>query len=137
ELIQRLPGHVRYVGVGVGKRWNRSFMKLAAERTGGYFTQINPDEPIGWRAFDLAATLNTPRLLDITVTDDAGKASFLTYVNSIAQGEDICAITRIAVRAAGFIPAVPQSLTLTATLDGQPYRRTIPVRHIPLHPLYL
>src|SRR5439155_8940125 len=130
ELIQRLPGHVRYVGVGVGKRWNRSFMKLAAERTGGYFTQINPDEPIGWRAFDLAATLNTPRLLDITVADDAGKASFLTYVNSIAQGEDICAIARIPWRAGGVSPLMPQSLTLTATLDGQPYRRTIPVHDI-------
>src|SRR5262249_10155942 len=36
----------RYVGVGVGRRWNRSFMKAAAEKTGGHFTQINPDEPI-------------------------------------------------------------------------------------------
>ena len=49
----------------------RGFMKAAAERTGGYFTQINPDEPIAWRAFELAATLNTPRLLDVQVVDDA------------------------------------------------------------------
>ena len=31
--------------------------KLAAERTGGYFTQINPDESVTWRTFDLLATL--------------------------------------------------------------------------------
>jgi hypothetical protein len=46
-------------------------MKTAAERTGGHFTQINPDEPIGWRAFELFATLNTPRLFDVEVTDGA------------------------------------------------------------------
>ena len=49
-------------------------MKLAAERTGGYFTQINPDEPIAWRAFDLLATLNTPRLLDVRRGRDARQA---------------------------------------------------------------
>src|SRR5262249_19685302 len=52
-LVQRLPAGARYVGVGVGKRWGRGFMKHAAERTGGYFTQINPDEPVAWRAFEL------------------------------------------------------------------------------------
>ena len=31
--------------------------------TGGFYTQINPDESVGWRTFDLLATLNTPRLL--------------------------------------------------------------------------
>ena len=64
-LAKRLPAGTRYVGVGVGKRWNRGFMKAAAESTGGYFTQINPDEPVAWRGFELAATLNTPRLLDV------------------------------------------------------------------------
>ena len=65
QLAKMLPASVRYVGVGVGKRWNRAFMKAAAERTNGVFTQINPDEVIAWRAFDLLATLNTPRLLDV------------------------------------------------------------------------
>src|SRR5262249_6170532 len=64
-LAKRIPEGAHYVGVGVGKLWARSFMKAAAERSGGYFTQINPDEPIAWRAFDLYATLNTPRLLDV------------------------------------------------------------------------
>jgi hypothetical protein len=33
-----------------------SFARSAADRSGGYFTQINPDEPVAWRAFDLLAT---------------------------------------------------------------------------------
>ena len=57
------------------------FMKAAAEQTGGYFTQINPDEPIAWRAFDLLATLNTPRLLDVSVGRPArARTAFLPFV---------------------------------------------------------
>src|SRR5207249_12268935 len=82
----------RYVGIGVGRRWNRSFMKSAAERTGGHFTQINPDEPIAWRAFDLYSTLNTPRLHNVRVDG----ADFLVMNQSISQGEEICAVARIA-----------------------------------------
>ena len=66
-LAQRMPAGASYVGVGVGRRWNRDLMKTAAERTGGYFTQINPDEPIAWRAVELAATLRSPRLLGLHV----------------------------------------------------------------------
>ncbi len=65
-----------YVGVGVGKRWNRGFMRHAAAGSGGYFTQINPDEQINWRAFDLLATLNTPRLLNIGVMCDRAGSGF-------------------------------------------------------------
>ncbi len=72
-LAKRLPAGTRYVGVGVGRRWNRSLMKLAAERSGGYFTQINPDEPVSWRGFELHAALALPRLLDVKVTDNAGR----------------------------------------------------------------
>src|SRR5262249_34412995 len=67
ELPKLLPKKPHYVGIGVGKRWNRAFMKQCAEKTGGYYTQINPDESISWRPFDLMAPLNTPRLLDIRV----------------------------------------------------------------------
>jgi len=43
RLVKLIPRRARYVGVGVGKRYNRAFMKAAAAATGGYFTQINPD----------------------------------------------------------------------------------------------
>src|SRR5262249_59961673 len=90
-----LPQKVRYVGVGVGKRWDRALMKAAAERTSGYFTQINPDEPLTWRSFDLASTLDTPRLHRIEVQDADGKATFLPYLTSLVQGEELAAVARV------------------------------------------
>ena len=73
-LVKRVPERAAYVGVGVGNRWSRALMKsAAAARSGGYFTQINPDEQIAWRALDLLATLNTPRLLGVQVTGRVGQ----------------------------------------------------------------
>jgi Tfp pilus assembly protein PilF len=124
-LARRLPEGVRYVGVGVGRRWNRALMKQAAERSGGYFTQINPDEPVSWRAFDLAATLNTPRLLDVTVTDKAEKATFLTFTNMAAQGEELCAVARVGEGA-----ALPEMLAVRGRLNGAAFARDLPVKGV-------
>ena len=33
-----------YVGIGVGRRWDRAFLRRAPTRPPGYVTQINPDE---------------------------------------------------------------------------------------------
>ncbi|HMC66121.1 MAG TPA: VIT domain-containing protein, partial [Gemmataceae bacterium] len=137
-LAKRIPGNARYVGVAVGKRWSRSFMKAAADRTGGYFTQINPDEPIAWRAFELASILNTPRLLNVSVVDNAERVRFLSYASSISQGEEICAIARIpAGRAGGVSPLIPKSITITGTLDGETWHRDVPVANIAEHADYL
>lgn len=123
ELLQRLAEGTRYVGVGVGKRWNRHFMKLAAEQTGGYFTQINPDEPISWRAFELFATLNTPRLLDIQLKDPAERVVFLNFANTLAQGEELCAITRLSREQ----PELPATVRITGRLNGETFVRELPV----------
>ncbi len=128
-LLKLIPDGVRYVGVGVGKRWNRSWMKLAAERTGGYFTQINPDEPLAWRAFELLATLNTPRLLELRVVDDAERVSFLCDAVSLAQGEEVCAIARIPGKAGLPVP-LPQTITIAGKLDGKPYVRQLAVKGV-------
>jgi tetratricopeptide (TPR) repeat protein len=127
-LARRIPMGARYVGVGIGKHWSRSFMKTAAERTGGYFTQINPDEPISWRAFELSATLNTPRLMEVKVVADGGRTApvFLNYVNSLAQGEELCAIARIESKDA----TSPPSVTITGKLDGKEYSHTVSVEDI-------
>ncbi len=124
-LAKSLPAGTRYVGVGVGRRWNRAFMKAAAERTGGYLTQINPDEPVSWRGFELHAALTAPRLLDVTVTDEFGRR-FLTCANSISAGEEVCA----ALRLDGDDPRAPQTVKVTGSLDGAPFERVIPVRDV-------
>jgi hypothetical protein len=122
-LIESIPKGTRYIGLGVGKRWNRNFMKLAAERTAGYYRQVNPDESLAWHGFDLLATLNTPRLLDVRVADKAGKASFLGESTMLSQGEEICAITRLDQGA-----SLPKQITITGRFEGKPYSRTLNVR---------
>jgi hypothetical protein len=126
-LAKKLPQGARYIGVGVGKRWARDFMKTTAERTGGYFTQINPDESISWRAFDLAATLNTPRLMDIKVLGNTRDSRFLLHANSLAQGEELCAIVRVAGQAGKDRPALPTKLTVLGNLDGAAFQQEIDV----------
>jgi ferric-dicitrate binding protein FerR (iron transport regulator) len=120
-LAKRLPEGVTYIGVGVGRRWNRAFMKAAAERTAGHFTQINPDEAIAWRSFELMATINTPRLMAVEVRDQDGKAKFLAFDHAIAHGEEIMAITRIG-------DELPKSVVVKGTLDGKLFERVLPVR---------
>jgi tetratricopeptide (TPR) repeat protein len=121
-LAAKVPERARYVGVGVGKRWSRDFLKAAAERTGGHFTQINPDEPVAWRAFDLATTLDIPRLLGVRVADDSG-ADFLTVTSAVAQGEEVCAVARCEKG-----KALPEKVVVTGLLDGQPWRRELAVK---------
>jgi tetratricopeptide (TPR) repeat protein len=124
-LAESIPAEVRYVGVGVGKRWSRQFMKMAVSRTGGYFTQINPDEKVGWRAFELGAILNAPRLLKVSVVDNAEKAEFLTFAESVAQGEEICAIARIEAGS-----KMPEKIVVAGQLNGKPWSRTLPVEDV-------
>jgi ferric-dicitrate binding protein FerR (iron transport regulator) len=131
-LAKRLPEGVHYVGVAVGKRWNRALMKAAAERTGGYFTQINPDEPINWRSFELYSALTAPRLLGVKVVDNAEKATFLTHTSAVAQGEEVCAIARLEGGA-----KLPAAVTVTGTLDGKTFSRSLPVKNVAANAGYL
>jgi len=118
-LAQRVPEGTRYVGVGIGKRWARDFMKSAAERSGGYFTQINPDEPVSWRAFELSATLNTPRLMNVRVTGDS-QIRWLAFGSTLAQGEELAAVARF-----GPESPLPAQVTVSGTLDGKPFVKTM------------
>jgi len=124
KLVNKIPAGVTYVGIGVGKRWNRAFMKQAAEKTAGFFAQLNPDEPLNWGTFDVLATLSTPRLMDVRVADPEGKAIFLTETLALSQGEEICAFTR---RDAVKGEKLPARVVVTGTLDGKPFRRVMPV----------
>jgi ferric-dicitrate binding protein FerR (iron transport regulator)/tetratricopeptide (TPR) repeat protein len=132
-LARRLPEGTRYVGVAVGKRWDRGFMKAAADRSRGYVTQINPDEPVSWRAFELFGALNAPRLLNVQVVDNTEKVRFLTCAGSLAQGEELCA----AACTGSVRDPLPESLTVSGTLDGKPYHQVVPVRDVADHADYL
>ena len=136
-LERRLPKNTRYVGVGIGKRWNRPFMKAAAGRTGGHFAQINPDEKIGWRAFELFSTLNAPRLLDVQVValrenkDDADP-QFLNFADTLAHGQELCAVTRLSKGA-----ELPEALVVTGLLNGKEFQQTVKVKDVAKNADYL
>jgi len=121
-LVKLVPAGAKYVGVGVGKRWSRAFMKSAAARTGGYAAQINPDENIAWRTLELMATLNTPRLLNVTVTDDSGKVTFLPLADSVSAGEELCAALRLEKGA-----PLPASVLVSGLLDGKTWSMVLEV----------
>ena len=121
-LAGRLPQRATYVGIGVGKGWARNFMYLAAQRCRGSVTEINPDEPVAWRAFDLFATLNTPRWTEVRVVDDSGKAHFLLASSTVAQGEELCAVARYPADS-----PLPRTLRVLADREGEPIQLTIPV----------
>jgi hypothetical protein len=126
-LVKKIPHGVRYVGVAVGKRWSRSFMKMAADATGGLFTQINPDEPVAWRAFELSATLNTPRMVHVRVVDNDEKVRFLCDASTLSQGEEICAIARIDPANKQKLPAM---ITFAGQLEGKQVVREIKVDQV-------
>src|SRR5262249_48631003 len=105
---------------------NRAFMKAAAERTGGHFTQINPDEPLAWRSFDLLATLNTPRLLELRGVDDAERVPFLCDAASLAPGEAGRGLARIN----GKKGKLPETVTISGKLDGKPFVRHLSVKGV-------
>lgn len=137
ELLGLLPETAAYVGVGVGRNWSRPFMKEAASRSGGYFTQINPDEEVAWRAFELSSLLNTPRLLSVAVTCEASRptgrdigerlrdGAFLNFADTIAQGEEICAVTRL-----NDGQKLPKAATIHGMLNGRPWQKTIRIRRV-------
>ena len=67
ELPGLIPSGCKFVGVGVGNKVNSLFLQEAANRTGGTFTTINANEDIDWRVFDLLASMNTARMMNIKV----------------------------------------------------------------------
>ena len=128
-LRRLLPTKTRYVGVAVGKRWSKSFMETAASLTGGHVTQINPDEAVAWRAFDLLSTLNAPRLTEIAIQSSevagdpaASSGQFLLLSTSLAHGQELAAVARFATG-----KPLPRELTITGKLDGRPYSLTVPL----------
>lgn len=122
-LSRLVPAGTRYVGVAVGKRWSKSFMETVASHTGGHVTQINPDEAVAWRAFDLLSTLNSPRLTEIAAkSDGANGPQILLLSNALAHGQELAAVTRVPKG-----QALPKSLTINGKLNGKEFTQTVQV----------
>jgi ferric-dicitrate binding protein FerR (iron transport regulator) len=123
-LTEPFLGKTRYVGIGVGKRWARDFLKGLAEKTGGLYTQINPDEQVSWRTFELLATLNTPRLLNLEAKfEGKDMPTILVDQAMLSQGEELCITTRVPLRVGQ--AKLPAQLVITGKLAGEDYRKVI------------
>jgi len=122
-LVKSLSKDITYIGVGVGKQWSRQLMKTASARTGGYYTQINPDEQIQWRAFELLSTLNTPRLLNVAAVDSAEIVKFLSYNDSVASGQQLMAVARLSER-----EPMPKSMIISGMLGGKTWTKQLEVK---------
>ncbi len=105
-LAAKLPKGARYVGIGVGRRWNRALMKVAAERTAGLFAQINPDEPVAWLTVVLA---------HLAVRDDAWSRMDPGY-----RAAHLRLWTDVVRRATpAYLPAPASLLAFTAWQSGE------------------
>ena len=124
-LVRQIPESVRYVGIGVGVRWQRALMDAAATRTDGYFTRVLSGSDIRWRTMELLTALDLPRLLDVRVTDPSGKLEFRCSRDTLAQGESLQAIARIDVGS-----PLPASVEVAGLVEGKTRRWTIPLTSV-------
>lgn len=119
-----LPAQAKYIGIAVGKRFSTTLMKATAEKTGGLFININPDEAISWRGFEITSMLNAPRLLNISLSVPSHPdLKFLPFSESVAHGEELLAIARVTKL---HIPTVK----VMGLVDGQEFKTEIPVKTI-------
>lgn len=132
RLVSLIPPSLKYVGVAVGKRFAPQLMKVAAEKTGGYFTQINPDESIAWRGFELFSTLNAPRLLNLRA-ETSGPTKMLNFSSSIVQGEAFSCVCKLPVEAKDD----PTSVTIKGLLNGVPIEKVLKVEKVATLATYL
>ncbi len=131
-LARLLPEKSTYVGVAVGNRWNRALMKRLAGDSGGYLTQINPNEPVAWRAIELASRLNAPRLTNVRVVDKGEKLHFLNMSDVVCEGEELLAVAGMDAGA-----KLPKWVEVTGRMDGESYTERVPVGQVSAGANYL
>ncbi|MBW2454077.1 MAG: FecR domain-containing protein [Deltaproteobacteria bacterium] len=125
-LRSLVEGRAVFVGVAVGDQVDETRLRGLADTTGGFFMAVNQGDDLAWRAFDLVAALNTPRLVEVkaTLIDDGGRpiAGAQAHAPSqVAGGEDVVVVAKLP---AGQPVA---QVKLTAKLDGEPWSRSLAV----------
>ncbi|MFT4546304.1 MAG: hypothetical protein ACI8XO_000552 [Verrucomicrobiales bacterium] len=121
ELTAMLDKEVPLIGIAVGKKADLTFLRSAANFTGGATYLMNPDEDLNWRVFDLLASLNTPRLTAIS-WEFAGGAT--TGMSSYSD-RDTLAAGEILTIVANSESELPDQLILRGRLNGEPWEKTI------------
>lgn len=119
ELTTLLDKEVPFVGIAVGKKADLTFLREAANVTGGVALVMNPDEDLNWRVFDMLASFNTPRLQNISWEFDKGEGvTAYTDRATLLAGE---ALTLVAATS----KELPTEVTLRGKLNGEAWEKTI------------
>jgi len=126
RLAEALGEDATFVGVGMGDVVDLPLLRTLADRTGGYVITVPRGDDLAWRAFDLIATLNTPRLLGVQAElqgaggEPIGKATAYGPAQ-IASGEDALFVARLP---AGETAA---RLRLRGTVQGEAWSTSIEI----------
>ncbi len=118
-LAKLLPAEVPLVGIAVGKRVDLALLSALSAAGGGALVQIDRDESLAWRVFDLVAGLNTPRLvgLEAVALDARGQplvGEMQLSRTVAAAGDEVRAVGR-------FGPGFPSKIALRGRLAGKPF----------------
>ncbi|HUH05565.1 MAG TPA: VIT domain-containing protein [Kofleriaceae bacterium] len=119
-LRATLSGQATFVGVAVGERMDDRVLRGLAAATGGIVSHMNPGDDLAWRAYDLVAALETPRVVGLEAslhaagdTQVAGE-EVLVSAAQLADGEELTVVARLGgVR--------PTAVELRGTVHGAPW----------------
>src|SRR5690606_22899887 len=123
-LRSQLVGKAQFIGVGIGDGPDTQTLEALAAATGGYATTIDLADDVGWRAFDLVATLHTSRVTGVTARPadaSGGPGPATPYLRwpQLADGEELELVAKLAG------DGVPVALELTGTGEGTPWQQRI------------
>jgi hypothetical protein len=126
ELAKRIGDRAKFVGVTLGDKTDTRLMQSLAVATGGLAVSATNGDDLAWRAFDLVATLNTPRILDLRATLVGSNGSpvggAVAYAPAqLAAGESADVIARLPRG------SDPVRLSLAGMLDGKPWSADFPI----------
>lgn len=123
-LRATLTGKATFVGVAVGERMDDRVLRGLAAATGGIVSHMNPGDDLAWRAYDLVAALETPRVVDLQAslhgvgdTQVPGEDVFVS-AEQLADGEELTVVARLG-------GARPTALDLRGTVHGAPWSARI------------
>jgi tetratricopeptide (TPR) repeat protein len=120
ELTAHLDREIPFLGIAVGKKVDLSWLRDAANATGGGAYLMNPDEDLNWRVFDMLAALNTPRLTELSWEFPGTPEGLVAYADrgTLAAGE---ALTIVAATEA----KLPSQITIRGKLAGAPWEEVV------------
>ena len=117
ELSALLDDELPFFGIAVGKKADLSFLREAADVTGGGVYLMNPNEDLNWRVFDLLASLNTPRLTNLSWELAEGVRAYGDR-STLAAGE---ALTLVMASEKD----LPEEFILRGELEGEIWEKVV------------